>query len=691
MVVGELHHRLVEAYAPPSVLVNAELDVVHVSEHAGRYLIVPGGEPCRNLIRLAHEDLRVDLRAAIDAAREPGRREDARRVRATLNGEEHLIELRVRVVDAPDDARGMLLVFFDEKEDVGRAQNILQNLMTSLDIGVVFLDRRMHLERFTPRAQDLFEIAAGDIGRPLAHLTHRLDVDDLTASAVRVLETLRTVEREVRSTDGKQYLARIHPYRSLEDRIDGVVLTFLDVTDLKRAEHALRTREAVLQLAERAAEAGMWELDPVHGLHMSPECLRLHGLELAPPRLGVEEWMQRLHRGDRDRVRTALRRAVDGDEDLDVEYRIQHGSKGVRWLWATGRTLADEDGRARAIGGITIDVTGRRRTEAALRASEERFRLALRTAPVVMLNQDRDLRYTWGHMLGGAVEFIGKTDHELFSKAEADQLAELKRDVMQSGVGRRGEIALTVSGTVHYYDYNVEPIRQDGEVVGASSAAVDVTASKLSELAMRDAGRRKDELLATLAHELRNPLAPLVAALDMQQLAEGDLGRIESARVLAERQVATIIRLVDDLLDFTRTHRPAQAAAARLTVSEPPRVLVVDDNQDVTEAVSDLLRMMGHETECASCGAAALEQFDVFAPHVVLLDIGLPDMDGFEVARQLRQRPRGKDVTIVAVTGWGGTEDLARTAAEAGFDHHLVKPAGLVALREILGDLDRRA
>jgi CheY-like chemotaxis protein len=115
------------------------------------------------------------------------------------------------------------------------------------------------------------------------------------------------------------------------------------------------------------------------------------------------------------------------------------------------------------------------------------------------------------------------------------------------------------------------------------------------------------------------------------------------------------------------------------------RVLVVDDNLDVTQTIAELLRMIGHEVHVAHDGPSALAEATRANPDVVLLDLGLPGMSGFDVARKLREMPGGKEIVIVAVTGWGQPDDLARTQ-EAGFDHHLVKPAGLVALREILGE-----
>jgi CheY-like chemotaxis protein len=118
-------------------------------------------------------------------------------------------------------------------------------------------------------------------------------------------------------------------------------------------------------------------------------------------------------------------------------------------------------------------------------------------------------------------------------------------------------------------------------------------------------------------------------------------------------------------------------------------VLIVDDNQDAANSLAVLLRLQGHEVRIAYRGAAALEMTKAGAPDVVFLDIGMPGMDGYEVARRLRQQPGLEQVMLVALTGWGQQEDRRRTA-DAGFDHHLVKPPEPKALEELLSDLPKR-
>jgi CheY-like chemotaxis protein len=118
-------------------------------------------------------------------------------------------------------------------------------------------------------------------------------------------------------------------------------------------------------------------------------------------------------------------------------------------------------------------------------------------------------------------------------------------------------------------------------------------------------------------------------------------------------------------------------------VGHPRRVLIVDDNLDTADSIAMLLKRSGHEVTVAYSGDKALEVAAEFLPEVVLLDIGLPEMDGYEVARRLRLDSQLKDVKLIALTGYGQDSDLQRSK-HAGFDYHLVKPAGLDKIEELL-------
>jgi len=120
------------------------------------------------------------------------------------------------------------------------------------------------------------------------------------------------------------------------------------------------------------------------------------------------------------------------------------------------------------------------------------------------------------------------------------------------------------------------------------------------------------------------------------------------------------------------------------------RVLLVDDNADSSEPLSLLLQTRGHETRISTDGEEAIALADDFRPDCVVLDLGLPRMDGYEVARRLRERPYGAEIVLVALTGWAG-KDVRTKAAEAGFDYHLVKPVNWEELERIVESAARQS
>ncbi len=151
-------------------------------------------------------------------------------------------------------------------ESVSRANNDLQNLMAVADFAILFLDPKLRIKRFTPRLSGLFNITQGDIGRPITDFTHQLEYEGFAKDAKDVVEDLVSIEREVRSSGGSWYLLRFRPYRTAEDKIDGIVVTVLDVTERRRTEDALWASEQNLLQEMRLVELSrspifIWDFD----------------------------------------------------------------------------------------------------------------------------------------------------------------------------------------------------------------------------------------------------------------------------------------------------------------------------------------------------------------------------------------------------------------------------------------------
>jgi two-component system CheB/CheR fusion protein len=357
LAAAEVHQRLLEQYAPPSLVVNEEYELVHLSERAGRYLSFAGGEPSHQLLKVVRAELRLELRAALYQAARHRTSVDVRGLSVALDGRPVRVDMRVRPVLKPEDPmRGFFLVLFEEsaatqgeaaeppalrldasdpvrhledeverlrshlrttveqyetqteelkasneelqaineelrsateeletsKEELqslneelrtvnqelkvkideqAQSSNDVQNLNNSTDIGTVFLDRAGCIKLFTPRARDIFSFIPADRGRPLADINSFLVDVDLMTDVDRVLERLERIEREVATRNGQWYLMRIGPYRTAEDRIDGVVLTFVDLTERRLAAERLRQSEERLRKALAVETVGVIYFD----------------------------------------------------------------------------------------------------------------------------------------------------------------------------------------------------------------------------------------------------------------------------------------------------------------------------------------------------------------------------------------------------------------------------------------------
>ncbi len=508
---------------------------------------------------------------------------------------------------------------------------------------------------------------------------------------------------------------------------------------------------------------------------------------------------------------------------------------------------------------ILIDFTEKRREhEASLRLSSivdsSSDAIASKDLNGIVLTWNRAAESMFGYT---ASEMIGRSITTIIPPERLSEEAEVLGHI------RRGEkidhfetVRRRKDGTPIDISLTVSPIRDDtGRVIGASKIARDITERKRVEALLRESDRRKEEFLAMLAHELRNPLAPIANALQIAQMVREDPKALEHAHGVIQRQLKNLVRLVDDLMDASRItrnklhlrrermdlalalrsavesarssiesaqqelviHQPAEPIyvdgdsvrlaqvfsnllnnaakyterGGRITVSvnleasevvvrvrdtgigipremcdkifdmfvqidgslersqgglgiglslvralvelhggtvrarsdgagrgsefvvrlptldgaapherraiadgsaassgTKQRVLVVDDNEDSAHTLATILTLRGHEVRIANDGVEAVELAIAFAPDIAFMDIGLPRLNGYEVARRLREHPTGKHTFMVAVTGWGHDEDKRR-AFEAGFDHHMVKPIDHAQLHALLMRLDR--
>ena len=568
---------------------------------------------------------------------------------------------------------------------------------------------------------------------------------------------------------------------------------------------------------------------------------------LIPPERQHEEpaILERLGRGERIEHFETVRVRKDGRR-IDISLSVS--------------PVRNADGRIIAASKVARDITEQKRTEQQLRHSEQRFRLMADAVPVLIWVSDVSKRCTWFNK--GWRDFSGRPLEELLGDGWAQDVhpEDLDRclNVYRTHFDARQPFSMEYrlkrrDGEFRWMvDVGIPQFDVDGDFAGYVGACVDFTERQANEQALRDADRRKDEFLAMLAHELRNPLAPIRNSLNILRLSHRSDPTVEQVGEMMERQVNHMVRLVDDLLEVSRItrgkielrkelielaavvrsavetgrpliearriqlalslppepltlegdpvrlaqvlanllnnsakytdpggqiwlsahregegvmisvrdsgmgipqdmlprifdlfmqvdrhadrahgglgigltlvkslvemhggtvaahsagvgqgsefiirlplaagHRAAgrQGSPSRTNVLAPRRVLVVDDNRDAAKSLGMLLKLLGADVQVVFGGPEALEAIAAHKPAVVLLDIGMPGMDGYEVARRVREQPELSDVTLIALTGWGQDEDRRRTHA-AGFNYHLIKPADVRALETLLLSLE---
>jgi len=748
------------------------------------------------------------------------------------------------------------------ERELEESHAILQAAMDTETVGLAFyaldgriLDSNGALQRMTGYSRD--ELRAlphwGDLAAP--------EFAEITERALRELrEGGRTAPymKQLLRKDGSSWWAMVAPTCLAGEGDARKCIAFvIDITESRRAEAALEASEARFQALVKGFAQAVWETDADGVMRTdSPSWRRLTGQSVTET-LGFG-WAAAVHPDDRHFVLRHWHEALARGSPLNAEYRLRLAGGGWRWTNVRAAPLRNPDGSVARWIGMNIDVDARRQAESALRESDGRFRVLAEASPALIYQFDDGARLTYANrrcqeMLGmqagtGPEEgwCAGLHPDDAPRYIERVRIAVATRTPFQQRMRARA-----ADGRWHWFESHGAPLfGQGGAYRGHVGIAIDVTEAVEAEEALLQADRRKDEFLATLAHELRNPLAPISNAVHLMRRPDGRRSADRMVEMVG-RQVRQIVRLVDDLMDvsritqgklelrreplsladvlsmavetsmpaieagrhelvvslpeetlmleadkvrltqvfgnmlnnaakytdrggriwvaawrdggqvvvsvrdtgigiplaklphvfemFAQAHRDSARGQAGLGIgltmvkslielhggsvearSEGPgtgsefivrlplagmpapvqqggggsveallggrRVLVVDDNGDAAESLALLLHAVGAEVRTAYDGPAGLAQVAEFQPHALLLDLGMPGMDGFEVAHRLRADPAHAGLLIVALTGWGQEEDRRRTQA-GGFDHHLTKPVDVDALLQILAHI----
>jgi two-component system CheB/CheR fusion protein len=613
--------------------------------------------------------------------------------------------------------------------------NDMDNLLSSTEIGTIFLDRQLRIRKFTPQIADTFSLVPHDLGRSIETFTHKLDHPELVEDVKLVVASGQPSERELRDVAGKAFFLRILPYRT-KGKADGAVITLIDVSGLKAAEDALFHERYLLNSLLASVPDAIYFKDARGrfirandavaarlGLKSSADAVGKTALELPEQSLAME-----LHRedeavlatGEPQHYKLERRARLDGDDAWDLVTRLP---------------LRDSQEKIVGVSAIFRDVTEQKRAEEkiqdgvrrrdqflAMLSHELRNPLGAIVTATALLKSDRvppakAFKYLdilerqseqMGHLLDELLEASRVTQNKIELKRRVVDLSAVTQyaaDSMRGIMESRGvHFAVEIGADPLWVEGDASRLQQIQANLLSNAAKYTPSGGHVVLKAGQEAGsaviRVKDDGAGIHKDMLESIFELFVQSTRTLDRSAGGLGvglTLVRALVAMHGGMVTVhsegegkgsefvVRLPvtnkrpehESVTPKRRSRVPLQAGA---------RILIVEDSEDSRDLLCELLAQEGFECATAESGAAALELIDRLDPAIAILDVGLPEMDGFELARRLRSKREHADMFLIALTGYGQASDRI-ASRDAGFDEHLVKPVNVPDLLRLLGEL----
>jgi PAS domain S-box-containing protein len=548
-----------------------------------------------------------------------------------------------------------------------------------------------------------------------------------------------TIPGVTEEADPRRWLsAVIYPLKDAEGRVREVALIHEDITARQRAEEALRKSERLYRAIGESIEYGVWVCDPLgRNTYASDSFLRMVGL--TQEQCSEFGWGDVLHPDDAGRTLAAWKECARTGGQWDIEHRFRGADGQWHPVLARGVPVKNERGEITAWAGINLDISRLKRVEDELREADRRKDEFLATLAHELRNPLAPIRNSLQILKMSRVDAATIQQTRDMMERQVDHLVRLVDDLLDVSRVMRGKIELrrepvelatvvaraveTAQPLIEVQGHQLEiavpseslllsadPVRL-AQVVGnllTNAAKYTEANGRIWLKAEREDGRAvlrvRDngigiapdvlphvfDLFMQVDHAAARSQGGLGIGLTLvKNLVEMHGGTVEAHSEGLGRGCEFVVRLP---LRIQERKQPVdEGNGERLREPAPTsghRLLVVDDNKDAALSLAMLLRLQGHDVRVAHDGVSALQIAATFGPQVVFLDLGMPRMDGYEVARRLREQPGLEGVVLAALTGWGQQEDRRRTA-DAGFSHHLVKPPEPKAVEDILDRLPK--
>jgi two-component system CheB/CheR fusion protein len=618
-------------------------------------------------------------------------------------------------------------------DELTQLTNDMDNLLASIEVGTIFLDRELCVRKFTPLIAEAFNLLPRDIGRPIRSFTNSLNQPGLMEDLAEVLRTHRPVEREMRDGSGNWFFLRILPYRA-RGAVDGVVLTLIDVNGLKAAEDAVFRERFLLDSLMDSVP------DLIYFKDAAGRFVRVNKAMAA--RLGVPDPTDAAGKRGSDFPTEMQARAFDeldqaalaGEAQLYRQERHDEGDGPPSWFMSTRQPLRDREGRVVGVLSVARDVTDQKHAEDEIRMAVKRrdeflaiLSHELRNPLAALVNAAMLLRLSNADpaMLAQGLNVMDRQSRQMTRLL--DDLLEVSR-ITQNKIELRRQIVdarSVLNDAVAVAQDRFTARRVTLEVEHDSEAAmIDVDPARLQQVIVNlldnackynKVGGRCSVSLRRVADQVEISICddgagiapdligsifePFVQGRVTLDRTGGGMGvGLTLVRSLVEMHGGSVTAHSDGLgkgckfvVRLPIVTAPSVAAApASKPVSRWPtgrRVVLVEDNDDSRETLELLLQNAGYDVFTAADGESGLELIRRIQPDTAIVDIGLPSMDGFELAREVR-RDGTAGIHLVALTGYGQAADHA-AALQAGFDEHVVKPLDPEAIARLLRNAPR--
>ncbi|SDP40746.1 two-component system, chemotaxis family, CheB/CheR fusion protein [Pseudomonas arsenicoxydans] len=830
---SDIHQRALERTAPPSMIVDANADILHMSGSAGRFLRHVGGELSRNLLTLILPELRLEIRTTLFQVQQSGLAVKSRAVPITRDNRRYKIDLLAQPYKDEESEGEFVLVIFEEAEidpaeqeattllqtesqvlsnlerelqrtklhlqdtieqsevsseelkasneemqaineelrsateeletskeelqsineelltvnyelktkveETDKINDYLTNLIASTDIATVFVDRDMRIKWFTPRATDIFSMLPVDTGRSLLDITHRLQYDDLAKDAALVFESLNMIEREISSTDNRWYIARLLPYRSSEDHIDGTVLTFIDITKRRAAEDELRLSEERMRLvAESTRDYAIITLDE-QGVITSWN----KGAELifGYSKVEAEGVYYDFIFSEEDRAsglpKAELQKVHTQGRSEDERWYLR---KDGRRFYCSGEVTLLTGDNLRGYVKIARDLTGHKRqheeqsqalaeTRNTSYLKDEFFAVMshelkhplnliqlnaelLRRLPVTKavapaakaVNTICDAVTSQARIIDDLLDVARVRTGKLKLQAVTVDLVSVLRDIHTVVLNEQHETTVELQVPSQPLMVHADPTRLEQIIWNLVNNALKFTppTGRVQLIASQDGAKVRLDVKDNgtgIAPENLEHVFDLFGQAEKQHVSHHREGLgigLSLVRQLTEAQQGTVEVSSPGLgagctfsvcLPMARTDGEANSAL-RLDDEATGRlsgltILLVDDSADVLETLKVLLEMEDAEVIAFDRPAEALDAAKSMHFDLIISDLGMPVMSGHELMSALRQLPFAKDVPAIALTGYGAHSDITKSR-QSGFDQHVGKPVSYEELIETI-------